>query len=391
MTFFRALLLLSALALTACASELSNRQAGPVCTYGPLTLDASFPGGRLNACERLADGSIEVTIAPENEPINPSPWYAFDLTCDDCGPVTLQLAYDGGEHRYPPMVARAGDQGWPAPLGIDAGQTRFTLDTGGAPVRVSAQPFYTAARHRQWLEAVSARTGRPVTEIGRSMDDAPILAVSIGQDRHGLVLLGGQHPPETRGAYAFAAFAERLLGDDELARTWRSAFGLTLIPGLNPDGLNRGHWRHNAGGVDLNRDWGVFSQPETRAVRDHLATMPAPLMMIDFHGTHRDVLYTLPDGAAGAWPEFAPAFHAALVDRLGEAAPSRSGAHRRGSNVAKAWFHDTFLIPTMTYEVGDATPLEDLEATATASAEIVMDLMLRHGDTGGAPTSDALR
>lgn len=379
MTCLRTLLLLSALALSACASQQDppSRQAGPVCTFGPLTLDARFPGGRLNACERMADGAVVVTIAPENEPINPSPWYAFDLTCNDCGPVTLELVYEGGEHRYPPMVARPGAPGWPAPLVSDADQTRFTLDTGGAPVRFSAQPFYTAARHRQWLEAVSARTGRPVTEIGRSVDGAAILAVSIGQDRPGLVLLGGQHPPETRGAYAFAAFAERLLGGDALARNWRSTFGLTLIPGLNPDGLDRGHWRHNAGGVDLNRDWGVFSQPETRAVRNYLATTPAPLMMIDFHGTNRDVLYTLPDGAAGAWPDFAPELHAALVDRLGEAAPPRSGAHRVGSNVSKAWFHDTFLIPTLTYEVGDATPLEDLEATAAASAEVVMELMLR--------------
>jgi hypothetical protein len=31
----------------------------------------------------------------------------------------------------------------------------------------------------------------------------------------------------------------------------------------NPDGVDKGHWRLNDGGVDLNRDWGPFTQPET--------------------------------------------------------------------------------------------------------------------------------
>ena len=398
MTSFRLLpplsALIGALALSACAAQqpVLDRQAGPVCVFGPLTLDARFPGGRLTACERLADGAIAVITAPENQPINPSPWYAFDLACQDCGPVTLQLAYEGGEHRYPPMAAAVGAPGWPEPLDVRDDQTRFTLDPSDGPLRISAQPLYTAAQHRQWLEVMSERTNSPLKEIGRSIDGAPILALGIGDTQPGLLLLGGQHPPETRGAYAFAAFAERLLGEDELARAWRSAYALTLIPGLNPDGLARGHWRHNAAGVDLNRDWGVFDQPETRAVRDYLAATGAPLVMVDFHGTRRDVLYTLPDGAAGAWPDFAPQLHAALVDRLGEAAPARSGAHRPGSRVSKAWFHDTFLIPTLTYEVGDATPREDLEANAVASAETIMTLMLGRGhaaSSGGPARGEA--
>ncbi|MEQ8435533.1 MAG: M14 family metallopeptidase [Oceanicaulis sp.] len=390
--------LAGALALTACAvqppqalQQTPSRQAGPVCIFGPLTLDARFPGGRLTACERLEDGAIQVTTAPENEPINPSAWYAFDLTCEECGPVTLELAYEGGEHRYPPMVAPVGSQGWPSPVGVAAEETRFTLDPGDSPLRISAQPLYTVDQHHQWLSQVAARTGGTVTEIGRSIEGAPILALLIGDDRPGLLLLGGQHPPETRGAYAFEAFTERLLADDPLARAWRSAYGLTLIPALNPDGLDAGHWRHNSAGVDLNRDWGVFAQPETRAVRDHLAQAGAPLMMIDFHGTRRDVLYTLPDSAGGAWPDFAPQLHGALIDRLGEAAPARSGSHRSGSGVSKGWFHDTYLIPTLTYEVGDATLLEDLQATAVASAEIIMALMLQPAQPEAATSPQPLR
>lgn len=36
---------------------------------------------------------------------------------------------------------------------------------------------------------------------------------------------------------------------------------------MNPDGVDNGHWRHYAGGIDLNRDWANFNRPETRAVK----------------------------------------------------------------------------------------------------------------------------
>ena len=29
-------------------------------------------------------------------------------------------------------------------------------------------------------------------------------------------------------------------------------------------------WRHNANGVDLNRDWTAFTQPETQAIKNYL-------------------------------------------------------------------------------------------------------------------------
>ena len=39
-----------------------------------------------------------------------------------------------------------------------------------------------------------------------------------------------------------------------------------VYPLMNPDGVDEGHWRHNTGGIDLNRDWAHYNQPETRQV-----------------------------------------------------------------------------------------------------------------------------
>src|SRR5690606_36518233 len=73
-----------------------------------------------------------------------------------------------------------------------------------------------------------------------------------------------------------------------------------VIPLMNPDGVKEGHWRHNMNGVDLNRDWKNFLQPETQAVRDRLVKLASEkgarvFLMLDFHSTQQDVFYTETD------------------------------------------------------------------------------------------------
>ena len=40
---------------------------------------------------------------------------------------------------------------------------------------------------------------------------------------------------------------------------------------MNPDGVDLGHWRHNAGGIDLNRDWSVYNQKEIKTTVDFIS------------------------------------------------------------------------------------------------------------------------
>ena len=84
------------------------------------------------------------------------------------------------------------------------------------------------------------------------------------------MVFGRQHPPEVTGWLAMKAFVETLNGDSKLAKKFRKKYTTYVVPLMNPDGADLGHWRHNAGGVDLNRDWSQFHHPETQAVRDFL-------------------------------------------------------------------------------------------------------------------------
>ena len=62
---------------------------------------------------------------------------------------------------------------------------------------------------------------------------------------------------------------------------------------MNPDGVDNGHWRHNANGVDLNRDWTGFNQPETSNIKNFLKKKTKEgydfTLGVDFHSTWQDV------------------------------------------------------------------------------------------------------
>lgn len=130
-----------------------------------------------------------------------------------------------------------------------------------------------------------------------------------------------------------------------------------VIPLLNPDGVERGHWRANLGGTDLNRDWGVFSQPETQAVRNWLNALRPDVrlvLMLDFHSTSRNLVYTQGDEASEGHKRFLSAWlegKEASFPGYPFSIEPRSGI--AGSGTAKNWFHSTYAVPAYTYEVAD--------------------------------------
>ncbi len=191
-----------------------------------------------------------------------------------------------------------------------------------------------------------------------------------------VVLLGRQHPPEVTGAVAMRAFVDelvaRLAGDPQAFADHQ----FLIVPLLNPDGVARGHWRANRGAVDLNRDWGDFSQPETRAVKAWLDALPAsvrPVAMIDFHSTSRNLFYVQGDEEASAAQQ---RFRAAWLTGKENALPGypftiEPRNANPGSGTAKNWFHATFAVPAYTYEVADTA---DRAATRDAARQFAATL-----------------
>jgi len=153
-----------------------------------------------------------------------------------------------------------------------------------------------------------------------------------------------------------------------------------VIPLVNPDGVDLGHWRHNTGGVDLNRDWIAFNQPETRVVREtfqEILDRPGHELWfgVDFHSTQHDVFYTLersletdPPGVTEKWIEF-------LSTNLPqyEVNDSPSGLD---TPMSRNWFYETFGAPALIYEVGDETDRGLIREVAATAARGTMQILL---------------
>jgi protein MpaA len=113
-----------------------------------------------------------------------------------------------------------------------------------------------------------------VRMLGRSHEGRPIRAWRIGDPRspRRMLVVGTVHGNEPAGM----TVTKRLV---DLTRP--IALDLWVIQNLNPDGLARGS-RYNARGVDLNRDFDVFSQRETRIAHNLIARLD-PDVTVWFH------------------------------------------------------------------------------------------------------------
>ncbi len=347
-----------------------------------------FPGARLNECTQVGKDAFRLVIRPENSPINNSAWYAFRVTSAAPKTITATLTYVGGTHRYQPRISRNG-RDWRS-LAADrcvSDKSKRTvtlrLDVDKRPLWVAARDLIGIAQIEAWVAVQARKSFVRQHTIGKSMRGRPIRMMTIGKSasRNLVFVISRQHPPEVSGTFGLMTFVETLSSDSPLARRYRERFLTLVVPLVNPDGLDAGHWRHNMGGADLNRDWKDFKQPETRQVRDALLRYAArpkarPFLFLDFHSTRRDIFYTQKDRHPTFPPNFTRDWLAALGKRFPEYQIRRSGAHNPTTGTSKGWFYERFKIPSITYEFGDHTERKLIRRITGGSTEEMMRLLL---------------
>ncbi len=347
-----------------------------------------FSGARLNACVQLDSSEFRIVIRPENAPINNSAWYAFKVTSDKEQTVTVRMTYENGTHRYRPKVSHDGVR-WTtlAPDAYEAGpkkkEVTLQLKIGPDPLWVTGQEMIGVKELNEWLDGLAKLPFAKKSILGRSVEGRPIhkLDLTEAAEPDNVMIIGRQHPPEVTGTIGLMAFVETLTHDDELARRFRGAFRVIVVPLVNPDGVEHGHWRHNVNGVDLNRDWGPFAQPETRALRDEILQLQAAdgmrriYLFLDFHSTHHDVFYTQKDDQETFPKDFTSKWLTAVGKRAAGHSIRRVAVS--GSKpTSQRWVYQTLGTAAITYEFGDNTDREWIRRKATISAEEMMRLLL---------------
>ncbi len=123
--------------------------------------------------------------------------------------------------------------------------------------------------HAHFWRTVGPWLGTFETEVvGRSIEGREIQLLRWGRGPTRVLLWSQMHGDESTATMALADLV-RLIHEapaDPRVRLWQERITLLLVPMLNPDGAER-FLRHNAVGIDVNRDARNLATPEGRALK----------------------------------------------------------------------------------------------------------------------------
>ena len=351
-----------------------------------------FEGARLNNINQLNDSTFVLSILPENKPINPSPFYAFKIWSSSAKKVFLRFKYpEGYKHRYIPKIKSNGNWKIVDSLNFkfDQNISSLILTINETPKIISGQELHTSSIIYNWVNNLVKGKESYVRfkKIGKTKLNRPFKVLDIyrglPKNKPVIVLLTRQHPPEVTGYFAFKAFLETILKENELSSSFLDNYRILAFPLMNPDGVDLGHWRHNAGGVDTNRDWSFYHQPEIKTTVDYITKVlnknNSKLQLgLDFHSTYYDVFYTNTERKLTALPEFLPKWFSSLEERIPEYKVNEKPSISK-QPTSKGWFINAHKAVGVTYEIGDDTPRDRIKLIGKESARAMMRILINSG------------
>lgn len=366
----------------------SNITTNKECSTDTVKIDFNFSGSGNLSCEVIKSDYIKIFINPElDDSINPSPWFAFRKS-EHSKSIKLALDYKNYHHRYHPKIS-IDKKSWNK---ID--EANILKKENGKIVVIdflpSSQKNYVASQelitnfwYNKWYNELenSGRVRREVIGFSVLKNPIPMFFVEKNINNPYILILGRQHPPEVTGAFAMRGFINQLLNKNSLSDSFLKNYNILFVPLMNPDGVMNGYWRYNENKKDLNRDWGIFIQPETDAVNKKLTELKNKklALFIDFHSTFKNLFYISDIAEESPMKNF-------LEDWLLGSRKSLSEANykyeiinslNKDNGVSKNYIYNKYKIPSVTYEVSDNEDRDVIQQSSSILAISLMELLLK--------------
>lgn len=357
-------------------------------TKSDIVFDSSFAGARLDSFVAHGNKKYTAYINPAFEPVNKSPWFAFGISAKYDKKIELKLDYGKYEHRYIPKLS-SDRKTWTK---VEDSHIKIDTITGIATLQlnVSSKKLYVAAQEIEssedtylWMNNLLKKNSELKRIVaGKTALNNDNYAITLEKENvlNSIVLIARQHPPEIPGGtIGFKAFFEELISDTESAKQFREKFNIYTFPLLNPDGADMGNWRHNAKGVDLNRDWIDFTQPETQMIKTFFENKVKEgnkiLFALDFHtsysGPYMLVLDSINEAKTkGIIPNW--------INNIETNSQFKVEARRRSQELPYCYnyFYNQTGCEAVTYEEGDEVDREIIRKRAKVYAHELMKTMI---------------
>ncbi|WP_272650848.1 MULTISPECIES: M14 family metallopeptidase [Maribacter] len=358
-----------------------------------------FDGARLNGVAEDGNDHYTLWITAENTPINVSPWYSFKVWTEQPREITIKLSYQDSRSRYYPKISEDGINFKPldstafnvinpgeGDFGIKAAPefAEITIEIGEEPKWISAQELYTSTSVQSWVDSLSLKPFISNYEIGRTHENRPMQLMEIKENpnnKKAVMIISRQHPPEVTGFLVMKSFIETISSESQQAKEFRTNFDVFVVPLMNPDGVDNGHWRHNMGGIDLNRDWENFNQPETKSVRNFLNKKSNEgyefVFGADFHSTWDDIYYPIDSTVIGKKGKIVYDWIENISERLPQKRTNvKPSKNTKPTMVSRNYFYVNHGMPAIVFELGDNTPRAFLKEKGKVAAEELMRLLM---------------
>ncbi|MGX1930571.1 M14 family metallopeptidase [Flagellimonas sp. 2504JD4-2] len=385
---FSTYVLCAIMLLIACKNEKTGNKGSEV------FFDTSFKSARLSDIKEVEENTYKAKVLPESEPVNKSPWYSFAVHAKNDRDIKLILDYGQYQHRYIPKLS------WDRMHWKALDSSRVEIDTlahtATLRLQVSTKKLFVSAQEIETSEDTYAWMGKFIGEsyeteqivAGKTVMDNDNFALVYEQDgiKDFIVLVARQHPPEIPGGtIGFKSFYETLFDETDNAKAFRENFNIYTFPLLNPDGADMGNWRHNVNGVDLNRDWIDFTQPETKTVKHFVEEKVKQgkniRFALDFHTSYSGPYLLVLDSinevkTPGIIPEW--------IDKIEASSSFKVEARRRSQELPYCYnyFFNAFGAEAVTYEDGDEIDRDTIRHRANVYANTLMQTLLEKQKNG---------